>query len=166
VHNGRAFSAVAGPNCQSGYLAKLLARLAYDCRIGANLRRDRWKYLLIVGFLLGLPAAFVSLLRNRENVVVQAHLLLSAGRVAGALETPSQRLGCVAEVDHGKSLISKPGKNCVFAAARAEKARMALIRVSPRVTARLRGELDPFNIGSTHLRRPADAPQRQADYLE
>jgi hypothetical protein len=33
--------------------------------------------------------------------------------------------GCVAEIDDGKSLISKPGENRILAAARTEKARMA-----------------------------------------
>jgi hypothetical protein len=38
--------------------------------------------------------------------------------------------GCGAEIDDGKSLISKPGENHIFAAASAEKARMALFSVS------------------------------------
>jgi hypothetical protein len=38
--------------------------------------------------------------------------------------------GCAAEIDDGKSLISKPGENHIFAAACAEKARMALFSVS------------------------------------
>jgi hypothetical protein len=38
--------------------------------------------------------------------------------------------GCAAEIDDGESLISKPGENRVFAAARADKARMALFSVS------------------------------------
>jgi hypothetical protein len=40
--------------------------------------------------------------------------------------------GCAAEIDDGKSLISKPGENHIFAAASAEKARMALFGVSIR----------------------------------
>ena len=38
--------------------------------------------------------------------------------------------GCAAEIDDAKSLISKPGENHIFAAASAEKARMALFSVS------------------------------------
>jgi hypothetical protein len=38
--------------------------------------------------------------------------------------------GCAAEIDDGKSLISKPGENRIFAAACADKARMALFSVS------------------------------------
>jgi hypothetical protein len=38
--------------------------------------------------------------------------------------------GCAAEIDDGKSLISKLGENHIFAAASAEKARMALFSVS------------------------------------
>jgi hypothetical protein len=38
--------------------------------------------------------------------------------------------GCAAEIDDVESLISKPGENRIFAAALAEKARMALFRVS------------------------------------
>jgi hypothetical protein len=39
--------------------------------------------------------------------------------------------GCAAEIDDVESLISKPGENRIFAAAHAEKARMALFSVSP-----------------------------------
>ena len=38
--------------------------------------------------------------------------------------------GCAAEIDDGESLISEPGENRIFAAAWAEKARMALFSVS------------------------------------
>jgi hypothetical protein len=38
--------------------------------------------------------------------------------------------GCAAEIDDGKSLITQPGENRIFAAASAEKARMGLLSVS------------------------------------
>jgi hypothetical protein len=47
--------------------------------------------------------------------------------------------GCAREINDGKSLISKPGENHIFAAASAEKAGMALFSVS----------LAPFNGPST-----------------
>jgi hypothetical protein len=38
--------------------------------------------------------------------------------------------GCAADINDAKSLVSKPDENRIFAAASAEKARMALFSVS------------------------------------
>jgi glycosyltransferase involved in cell wall biosynthesis len=67
------------------YAPRALQRLVNDGGIVTNLRRSRWKWLLVPGFVLGQYLAARHLLRHRRIDVVHAHWLIPQGLIARAL---------------------------------------------------------------------------------
>jgi glycosyltransferase involved in cell wall biosynthesis len=70
------------------YAPRAWQRLVNDGGIVANLRRARWKWLLVPGFVLGQWWAARRVLRRRRIDVVHAHWLLPQGVVARLLGAP------------------------------------------------------------------------------
>jgi glycosyltransferase involved in cell wall biosynthesis len=70
------------------YAPRRWQRLVNDGGIVANLRRARWKWLLVPGLVLGQWWAARRVLRRRRIDVVHAHWLLPQGMVARLLGAP------------------------------------------------------------------------------
>lgn len=70
------------------YAPRAWQRLVNDGGIVANLRRARWKWLLVPGFVLGQWWVARRLVRQRPVAVVHAHWLVPQGVVARLLGVP------------------------------------------------------------------------------
>lgn len=90
------------------YAPKRLQTLVNDGGIVTNLRRSRWKWLLVPGFVLGQYLAARRLLRKRGIDVIHAHWLLPQGLIARRL---GKRYGTPYVVtSHGGDLFGLLGK--------------------------------------------------------
>lgn len=69
------------------YAPVALETLVHGGGMAANLRRSRWKALLLPGFLLGQYLAARRLLRQRQIVAIHAHWLIPQGLVAHRLSS-------------------------------------------------------------------------------
>lgn len=68
------------------YAPRRLETLVNHGGIATNLRRSRWKWLLVPGFLLGQYVAARRLLKRRRVDVIHAHWLLPQGLIARRLK--------------------------------------------------------------------------------
>ncbi len=68
------------------YAPERLETLAYDGGIGSNLKRSKWKYLLLQGFLLSFFFSALSLVRKKKIDVVHAHWMIPGGMIGAALK--------------------------------------------------------------------------------
>lgn len=68
------------------YAPRRLEALVNNGGIATNLRRSRWKWLLVPGFLLGQYVAARRLLKHRRVDVIHAHWLLPQGLIARRLK--------------------------------------------------------------------------------
>ncbi len=101
------------------YAPRALQTLVNNGGIAGNLRRSRWKWLLVPGFILGQYLAARRLLKQRKIDVIHAHWLLPQGLIAARL----RRLrGCPFLVtSHGGDLFGLRG--AMLAAAKRRVAR-------------------------------------------
>lgn len=90
------------------YAARRWQTLVNDGGIVANLRRSRWKWLLVPGFVLGQYLAARKALRNFKVDVIHAHWLLPQGWVASCLGRRSG-IPCVV-TSHGGDLFGLRGR--------------------------------------------------------
>src|SRR5690606_15811670 len=67
------------------YAPRRLQTLVHNGGINANLKRARWKWLLVPGFVLGQYLAARRLLASRRIELIHAHWLLPQGLVAWGL---------------------------------------------------------------------------------
>lgn len=68
------------------YAPERLETLAFDGGIAANLKRSRWKYLLLQGFLLGMFFRALQVGRARDIHLIHAHWMIPTGLVGAALK--------------------------------------------------------------------------------
>lgn len=68
------------------YAPRHMETLVNNGGIATNLRRSRWKWLLVPGFLLGQYVAARRLLKSRRVDVIHAHWLLPQGLIAHRLK--------------------------------------------------------------------------------
>lgn len=83
--------------------------LVNDGGIVTNLRRDRWKLLLVPGFVLAQIWAAWRLLRRRCVDVIHAHWLVPQGLIAAVLQSLSGRNVPYVVTSHGADLYALKG---------------------------------------------------------
>lgn len=91
------------------YAAERLETLVNDGGIIANLRRDKWKFFLIPGFVLAQAWAVWRLLRTRRIDVIHAHWLLPQGLIAAFFSMLRGRTVPYAVTSHGADLYALRG---------------------------------------------------------
>lgn len=67
------------------YAPEHFETLAYAGGIAANLRRSRWKYLLLQGFLLGMFFRSLKVARQHDIHLIHAHWMIPTGLVGATL---------------------------------------------------------------------------------
>lgn len=67
------------------YAPEAFEKLAYDGGITANLRRSRWKYLLLQGFLLGMLLRAWRVARQHDIHLIHAHWMIPTGLIGATL---------------------------------------------------------------------------------
>src|SRR5689334_22002135 len=93
------------------YAPAALETLVNDGGITTNLRRHRWKWTLVPGFLLALMVSSVRELRRARANVIHAHWLLPQGLIAALLVALSRAAPPFIVTSHGADLFglrSKP----------------------------------------------------------
>lgn len=91
------------------YAPKILETLVNEGGIVANLRRSKWKLLLVPGFLLAQAWAAWRLMRREHFDVVHAHWLLPQGLVAALLRLGPGRRTPFVTTSHGADLYALRG---------------------------------------------------------
>ncbi|MEJ1098018.1 glycosyltransferase [Pseudoxanthomonas sp. CCNWLW206] len=92
------------------YAPRRMERLVSDGGIVENLRRDRWKLLLIPGFVLGQAWWAWRLMRTRKIQFVHAHWLIPQGLIAAFLTSlPGTHMPYVV-TSHGADLFALRGR--------------------------------------------------------
>lgn len=92
------------------YAPRHLQTLVNDGGIITNLRRSRWKILLVPGFVLGMIWGALRLVRIRNIDVIHAHWLLPQGLIAALMRwLPGHRVPFVV-TSHGADLFALRGK--------------------------------------------------------
>ncbi|HEX5122734.1 MAG TPA: glycosyltransferase [Rhodanobacteraceae bacterium] len=93
-----------------GYAPRRFETLVNDGGIVTNLKRHRWKWLLVAPFCLGQAwHAFGAIARERP-AVIHAHWLLPQGIVAAALRVLSKRTPPFVVTSHGADLFALRGR--------------------------------------------------------
>lgn len=89
------------------YAPEFAETLVNDGGIVANLKRDRWKWLLLPGFFLASLLATIRALRGSSISIIHAHWLIPQGLVA-AVASMTVRAGCPPFVvtSHGADLFA------------------------------------------------------------
>ena len=67
------------------YAPAALETLAYNGGIAANLKRSRWKYLLLQGFLLGMFFRAFQVARKADIHLIHAHWMIPTGLIGATL---------------------------------------------------------------------------------
>lgn len=92
------------------YAPRRLETLVYGGGMAANLRRARWKWMLVPCFLLGQWLAAFRLLRTRNVEVLHVHWLIPQGLVALCLSLFSRRPVPYVVTSHGGDLFGFRGR--------------------------------------------------------
>lgn len=130
------------------YAPERFETLVNDGGIVANLKRSRWKYLLLPGFLLAQAWAAWRMLRTRDIDLVHAHWLLPQGLVARLLSSlPGRRVPFVV-TSHGADLYALRGW-AMDALKRFVAQRASLVTV---VSEPMRTELARLGVGRERVR--------------
>lgn len=92
------------------YAPRSWQTLVNDGGITTNLRRKRWKYLLLPGFLCAMALTVLVILRHRRAQVVHAHWLLPQGWLAAILLTATRSNARLVVTSHGADLFAWRGR--------------------------------------------------------
>lgn len=98
------------------YAPERLETLAYNGGITANLRRSRWKYLLLQGFLLGLFFTALRVARRHGIHLIHVHWMVPNGLVGAALRQLLPGKNHLLVTAHGADVFALRGR--LFAALR------------------------------------------------
>ncbi len=108
------------------YAPEQLETLVNNGGIVTNLKRARWKFLLVPGFVLGQAWAAWRLLRRERVDVIQAHWLIPQGLIVALLQRLPGRKVPFVVTSHGADLYALKGRGLDalkrFVARRAEAA--------------------------------------------
>lgn len=124
------------------YAPRRLETLVNHGGIATNLRRSRWKWLLVPGFLLGQYVAAIRLLKHRRVDVIHAHWLLPQGLIARRLKRDTGVPYLV--TSHGGDLFGLSGRTLTVLKRRvaASSSAMTVVSSAMRVEAARQG-LEP-----------------------
>lgn len=92
------------------YAPKRWQTLVHDGGMLANLKRSRWKWLLLPGFFLGLIIELVRIHRHWRPDLIHAHWLLPQGAVVAGLRRLGLRLPPFVVTSHGADLFALRGR--------------------------------------------------------
>lgn len=92
------------------YFFKKYQTLSYSGGILANLKQNRWRYLLVPGFLAGEWLALVRLLRQEQFDLIHAHWLVPQGLVAVFATWLVKKPPVILCTSHGSDLLALRGK--------------------------------------------------------
>jgi glycosyltransferase involved in cell wall biosynthesis len=92
------------------YAPEILETLVNDGGIVSNLRRAKWKYLLVPTFFLGQGWGICALLKRHQIDVIHAHWLVPQGLVAAILRKLPGRTIPLVVTSHGADLYALRGR--------------------------------------------------------
>jgi glycosyltransferase involved in cell wall biosynthesis len=93
------------------YAPRCFETLVNDGGIVTNLRRHRWKAILVPTFVLGQAWRTWRVLRTRQIDVIHAHWLLPQGLIVALLRTLSRRVPPYLVTSHGADLYALRGRS-------------------------------------------------------
>ena len=129
------------------YAPERLETLAFDGGIAANLKRSRWKYLLLQGFLLGMFFRALQVGRANDIHLIHAHWMIPTGLVGAALKELLPGENRLLVTAHGGDVHGLRGK--LFASLRRWVC----------------GEADGVCVVGSHLKSTAKAEQWPSDNI-